>query len=196
MRRRQMLAGVMAGLTLLVTGCSSGNDATVYGGDFTFVSPDGKVDFRYPIADRKALSAISGPDLTGKNTLSVADYQGKVVVLNFWGSWCAPCRAEAPDLESAWTKLKPKGVQFLGVNVRDEQGAGAAFNASKGITYPSIYDFGLRTMLSIRGFPTGSIPSTIVLDRQGRVAAIHLGGPVTEQQILDLVTPVADEPAK
>lgn len=191
--RKRVLAGLLAAVTILLAGCSSGHDATVYQGDFTFVSPGGKSEFTYPAADRKAIGTISGPDLTGQNTLSTANYKGKVVVLNFWGSWCAPCRAEAPDLEAAWTKLQPKGVQFLGLNLKDDEGAGAAFNKSKGITYPSIYDPTMRTLLSIRGYPTGGIPSTVVLDRQGRVAAIALRQLTTEQQVLDLVTPVADE---
>ena len=146
----------------------------MYGGSFTFTSPGGKQEFSYPAADRRPLGEISGPDLTGTKTVSVSDYPGKVVVINFWGSWCSPCRDEASQLQSSWTALGPKGVQFIGIDVKDPKGDGAAFNASKQITYPSIFDFGLRTLLSIRGYPTGSIPSTIVLDKQHRVAHIWL----------------------
>jgi peroxiredoxin len=164
--RRTLLALMVAVLTL--TGCSSGNDATVYGGSFTFTSPGGKYEFDYPAGDRK----VAGP--TGKGTIDVAAYRGKVVVLNFWGSWCAPCRAEADGLEYSWQTYRSQPVQFVGVNVKDPDGAGLAFTASKKITYPSIEDFSMRTLLSLRGIPTGSMPVTVVLDKQGRVAHIWL----------------------
>ena len=106
-------------------------------------------------------------------------------MLNFWGSWCGPCRAEAPDLEEAATALAPQGVQFLGVNVKDTREAGADFLASKQVSYPSIYDPSMRTLLSIAGFPTGSIPSTIVIDRQGRVAHIWLGQITDSAPLID-----------
>ncbi len=180
---------VLAGLA--AAGCTSGNDANVPGGSFTFTSPGGKQEYSYPPADRRPLGQISGPDLTGSKTVSVSDYPGKIVVINFWGSWCAPCRDEASGLQSAWTALEPKGVQFVGIDLKDPQGDGAAFNASKQITYPSIFDFGLRTLLSIRGYPV-SIPSTIVLDKQHRVAQIWLH-PINPGDLRDAVTPLLAE---
>jgi len=177
---------------LATAGCSSGNDATVYGGSFTFTSPGGKQEFSYPADQRHALDQLSGPDLTGTGTVSLSDYAGKVVVLNFWGSWCPPCRDEASQLQSAHVALAPKGVQFLGIDVKDPSGAGAAFNASKQITYPSIFDFSMRALLSIRGYPTGDIPSTIVLDKQHRVAHIWLHE-ITQGDVTDVVTALLAE---
>jgi peroxiredoxin len=177
---------VVAGL--VAAGCSSGKDATVYGGSFTFTSPGGKYEFSYPVGERQQVGEMSGPDLTGKKTISLSDYKGKVVVLNFWGSWCAPCRDEAAGLEYLWDKYRAHDVQFVGVDVKDPQGAGLAFAASKAITYPSIFDFGMRTMLSVRGLPTTAIPLTMVLDQQGKVAHIWLKA-VTEG---DLDTVIAD----
>lgn len=171
-RLRWMLALGLAILTL--AGCSSGNDATVYGGSFTFTSPGGKTEFTYAAADRQAIGGMSGPDLTGKSTVDIASYKGKVVVLNFWGSWCAPCRDEASGLQSSSEKYQASGVQFVGIDVKDTMSGALGFTAGKQITYPSIFDPGMRTMLSVRGLPTGSLPVTLVLDRQGRVAQIWL----------------------
>lgn len=167
---RAALVAMLAGA--LLAGCTGGDGGT--GGSFTFVSPDGKQEFAYAPAERGTVGNLSGPDLAGEGTRSLGDYAGEVVVVNFWGSWCSPCRAEADELEEAAAALAPAGVRFLGVNVQDTQEAGADFLRSKGVTYPSIYDPAMRTLLSIRGYPTSGIPSTLVIDRQGRVAHIWL----------------------
>lgn len=180
--RRSVLALLSVLTVLLSAGCSTGNDATVYGGSFTFTSPGGKTEFTYPAADRERIGPMSGPDLTGKQTIDVAAYRGKVVVLNFWGSWCAPCRAEADGLEYSWQTYRSQPVQFIGIDVKDPAPAGLAFSASKKITYPSILDFSMRTLLSIRGLPTTAIPGTLVLDKQGRVAHIWLH-PITQADL-------------
>lgn len=183
--RRLVVALLVAVFTL--AGCSTGNDATVYGGSFTFTSPGGKFEFDYPAADRKQIGPMSGPDLTGKQTIDVAAYRGKVVVINFWGSWCAPCRAEAPGLEYSWQTYRSQPVQFVGVDVKDTASAALAFTTDKKITYPSISDPSMRTLLSVRGLPTTAIPTTLVLDKQGRVAHIWLTD-ITQAQ-LDQVLP-------
>lgn len=172
--RRSAFALLSLLAVLFAAGCSTGNDATVYGGSFTFTSPGGKTEFSYPAADRKQIGALSGPDLTGKQTIDVAAYRGKVVVLNFWGSWCAPCRAEAGDLEYSWQTYRPQSVQFVGIDVKDTASDALAFTTGKKISYPSIFDPSMRTLLSVRGLPTTAIPGTLVLDKQGRVAHIWL----------------------
>jgi thiol-disulfide isomerase/thioredoxin len=174
-----LLLAILAAVVVLA-GCSSGTDAAVFGGSFTFVSPDGKVELSYPEGDRQGIPAMSGPSVADpKVTVSTDDFPGRAVVLNFWGSWCAPCRAEADDLNAAATALAPLGVQFIGLNVKDSRAPAADFEAGKQTPYPSIFDPAMRTMLSLRGYPTSGIPSTIVLDDQHRVAQIWLR-PITE----------------
>jgi thiol-disulfide isomerase/thioredoxin len=187
-----LMAAALAVVLAVCAGCSTGNDAAVYGGSFTFVSPGGKTELSYPIAERKTVGTLSGPNLDGNGTVSVADYPDSVVVLNFWGSWCGPCRGEADDLNSAAGDLKAAGVQFVGINVKDSQSAGADFLASKQVGYPSIFDPTMRTLLSIRGYPATAIPSTIVLDRQHRVAHIWLNT-VTTDQLTEAIAPIAAE---
>lgn len=192
---RVRLAALAAAAALLLASCSTGNDAAVYGGSFTFVSPGGQTEFSYPASDRGTVTNLSGENLAGEGTVSLSDYAGKVVVLNFWGSWCTPCRAEAPALEEAATALAPAGVQFLGINVKDTKSAGADFLASKQVGYPSIYDPSMRTLLAIRGYPASGIPSTIVLDRQGRVAHIWLEAIDDPKEMIDVVGAIAAEHA-
>ena len=192
---RVRLAALGAAAVLLLAACSTGNDAAVYGGSFTFVSPGGQTEFSYPASDRGTVTNLSGENLAGEGTVSLSDYAGKVVVLNFWGSWCTPCRAEAPALEEAATALAPAGVQFLGINVKDTKSAGADFLASKQVGYPSIYDPSMRTLLAIRGYPASGIPSTIVLDRQGRVAHIWLEAIDDPKEMIDVVGAIAAEQA-
>ena len=202
-RRLRLFAVLAVAASLLLAGCSTGNDAAVYGGSFTFVSPGGKVEFSYPAGDRGTVGNFSGPKVgcdptsTAKQcttgTVSLSDFAGKVVVINFWGSWCPPCRAEAPGLNAAAQSLSGQGVQFLGADLKEASSWDAAdFQTSKGIGYPSIYDPTMRTILSLRGYPVGSIPSTIVLDRQHRVAHIWLED-VTEKQLTDVVSAIAAE---
>ncbi|MET8774415.1 TlpA disulfide reductase family protein [Nocardia sp. NPDC050713] len=165
-------------LVAALAGCSTGSDAVATGGTFQFVSPGGKTDIFYnPPAARGTIGELSGPDLmTEGKTISVADFPGKVVVINLWGQWCGPCRAEAPALEQVYEATKDKGVAFLGINVRDPQRDKAQdFVTDNKVGYPSIYDPSMRTLLALGGnFPTSVIPTTLVLDRQHRVAAVYL----------------------
>lgn len=191
--RRTLLTGLLAAPVLVA--CSSGTDAsTPQGGGFELVSPGGKLEFDYPEADRRTIGEVAGPALQGDGRIALADYAGQVVVLNFWGSWCGPCRAEAPYLAAAAEQLKTRGVQFLGINVREaDKSAGADFDTLRGTPYPSIYDQQLRIAQSIRGYPISAVPSTIVLDRQHRVAHIWLQEFSSPAPLVDVVARIAAE---
>lgn len=173
---KRLVALLMAAVVL--TGCSTGSDAVAQGGSFEFVAPGGKTDIVYdPPAERGTPGPVSGPDLmdTGK-TLSLSDFDGKVVVLNVWGQWCGPCRTEITELEKVYLATKDRGVAFLGIDVRDNNiDAARDFVVDRGVTFPSIYDPAMRTLIAFGGrYPTTVIPSTVVLDRQHRVAAVFL----------------------
>ncbi|WP_030803952.1 TlpA family protein disulfide reductase [Streptomyces sp. NRRL S-337] len=145
-------------------------------------------------ADRQPAPDLSGETTTGKQ-LDVADYKGKVVILNVWGSWCGPCIAEAPNFAKVAKETKGKGVQFLGINTRDSQKSQAtSFEEEHKVPYPSLFDPTGRLMLR---FPKGSlnpqsIPSTIAIDRHGKIAARSIG-PLTEDELRSMVKPLIAE---
>ncbi|MDS0132579.1 MULTISPECIES: redoxin domain-containing protein [unclassified Amycolatopsis] len=176
---KRLVVGLVAALAL--AGCSTGKDAVVQGSSFSFVSPGGKVDITYDVAQRQTAPVLAGEDLMNEGKqLSLADYGGKVVVLNLWGQWCGPCRTEAPEMES----LAKQGVQVVGIDVRDPSREVAQdFVRDRELTYPSIYDPDGRVLLKLSGYPRNIIPSTIVLDKQHRVAAVFLR-PVLAQDLL------------
>lgn len=189
-RRWRAVAVVLVGA--LAVSCSTGNGGAL-GAGFSFVSPGGQTELTYNGADRQPISAVSGPDLINSNaTVSLVDYPGKIIVLNFWGSWCAPCRAEAQGLATASRTFAGQGVQFIGIDIRDTREGGADFHTSKKVPYPSIFDPSMRTLLSLRGYPASAIPSTIVLDRSHRVSHVWLRS-VTAEQLGTVLTPLVSE---
>ncbi|MFE9784734.1 TlpA disulfide reductase family protein [Nocardia salmonicida] len=179
--RPRALTAVLSALLVIiaVAGCSTGTDAVATGGGtFEFVSPGGRTDIYYdPPATRGTIGTLSGPDLMNEGkTVSVDDFPNQIVVVNLWGQWCGPCRAESPALEKVFAATRDHGVAFLGINVRDYQRDKAQdFVVDNKIEYPSIYDPSMRTLLALGGnFPTSVIPTTLILDRQHRVAAVFL----------------------
>lgn len=191
-RRATVLATGAAVAALSLSACGSGGTS---GGsaDTKFVQGKGGVD-TVAKGDRHEAPDLSGKTLEGK-PLDVADYQGKIVVLNVWGSWCAPCRAEAPNLAKVAKDTKAKGVQFIGINTRDSNRAPALrFEKAFKVDYPSLYDPIGKLMLR---FPKGSlnpqaIPSTIVLDRDGKIAARALT-PLSEDSVRKMIDPLIAE---
>ncbi|GGO13950.1 hypothetical protein GCM10010116_28180 [Microbispora rosea subsp. aerata] len=182
------LAAAVAAVAAL-SGCAGVQAAQPRSGDTRFVAGDGRVEF-FAAAQRHKAPHIEGKTLDG-GTASLTP--GKVHVLNFWASWCAPCRAEAPVLKDIAAITKSKGVEFLGVNFKDLQASAQAYDRSVEPGYPSIYDQSGKVLLQFQGtVPPAAIPSTLIIDAQGRIAARALGA-VKYDDLLSAVTKVTDE---
>jgi thiol-disulfide isomerase/thioredoxin len=159
-------------LALVLAGCGSGGSSGSGGSGSAFPAGTGEITI-VPQGKRVAAPDISGTTLDGRK-LKLSDYPGKIIVLNVWGSWCDPCRAEAPNLEAVAKQTAAKGVQFIGIDIDDvKQAQSKSFEHRFGITYPSLFDSGGDLLLK---FPRGAlnpqaIPNTLILDRHHRIAA-------------------------
>ena len=190
--RAALLAPGVAVAALLLSACGSGG--TQGGGGNT-----GFVTGANGIATVAKSSRTPAPDLSGKTIdgkqLDVADYKGKIVVLNVWGSWCGPCRLEAKNFVKVSEDLKDQGVQFVGINTRDTSTTPArAFEKAHGVTYPSLYDPTGKLMLRFKKGTLNPqlIPSTLVIDRDGKIAARALQA-LSEERLLGMLKPVLAE---
>jgi thiol-disulfide isomerase/thioredoxin len=176
--RRIASAATTLGLSALLAACGSDPNsvaAQARSGDGKgFVAGDGSIE-RIAIDRRDAPLALRGTTLEGRPWSLLQD-MGTVVLLNMWGSWCGPCVAEATDLQKAWTQVKSQGkpVQFIGLDFKEGPEAGAAFESKYLITYPSLAYDGGRPALALQG-KAPTVPTTLILDRQGRIAARVLG---------------------
>jgi peroxiredoxin len=192
-RRRTALTGAGAAVAaLLLTACGSGG-LSGGSGSTNFVAGKDGIDTAKK-GDRQAAPDLSGKTIDGKQ-LDVADYRGKVVVLNVWGSWCSPCRAEADNFAKVAKETGSKGVRFVGINTRDTSTTPAVeFEKAHGITYPSLYDPTGRLLLRFKKGTLNpqAIPSTLILDRDGKVAARTLQ-PLSEDKLHEMLDPVVAE---
>ncbi|WP_327308103.1 TlpA disulfide reductase family protein [Streptomyces sp. NBC_01298] len=201
--RRTVLAG--AGLAVAVAGCLyAAAGPTPQDGGGAPPGPDGAAVRPVSVSaavvvdtgGRPPAPVLTGADLDGK-PLSLTEYRGQVVVLNVWGSWCGPCRAEADDLERLSGQTRTQGVRFLGINTRDpDRAAARSFVRAHGLGFPSLHDPTGKLLLR---FPPAllnpqTIPSTLVIDRRGRIA-VSIGGAVTDEELRPLLLRVAEETA-
>ncbi|MFH5821996.1 TlpA family protein disulfide reductase [Georgenia sp. AZ-5] len=176
-RTRGALAAVGAGaLALSLAACAPGGTGQAAGAsaDVGYVAGDGSFATWEP-EERGDAVELAGTTYAGE-TVDLAHWRGDVVVLNFWYAACPPCRAEAPDLKALHDDYADRGVRLLGVNPRDDAGAAQAFERTFEVPYPSLHDEGARAVAAMEGVvPLQAMPSTVVLDQQGRVAARILG---------------------
>ncbi|HEY5033370.1 MAG TPA: TlpA disulfide reductase family protein [Actinomycetes bacterium] len=190
LRRGRLVPGfaslaLLGALTVVLVACSGGGGGAGDG----YVSGDGTVT-SYAVGHRKAAPDVNGTTLDGQQ-LALSSYRGKIVVLNFWGSWCPPCRAEGPFLQLMATDYAPKGVQFVGLDLRDDKDSANAFLQNIGSTYPNLFDGSDSSLaLLFNGIvPADAIPSTLIIDRHGRIAARFVG-PTTRPRLAAVLDPL------
>ncbi|WP_408918768.1 TlpA disulfide reductase family protein [Corynebacterium kefirresidentii] len=200
-QRRRAVGAVLAAaaIALPLAGCSQDADnaqnAVATGGNFEFITPGGEKVINYEESERKPLRTFSGEDVRDRDkTISLEDYDGEIVVLNSWGQWCAPCRAEADDLQEVHSELQKRKIgTVLGINVRDyNPQVSNDFLEDNGLKYPSIYDPPFKTAAALGGVPTSVVPTTIVLDKQHRPATVFLRS-ITAKDVLEVVDKLEKE---
>jgi thiol-disulfide isomerase/thioredoxin len=148
----------------------------------------------YSAGHRPLVPDFTAATLTGSR-LSFSSYRGQVVVVNFWGSWCAPCREEAPALALTARQYRSAGVSFLGVDVRDTAASALAFTRTHGITYPSVNDADSLVTLDFTSVvPIAGTPTTLVIDWTGRVAGAVFGT-ATYQELSEILAQVTGKTA-
>ncbi|MFC9848431.1 TlpA family protein disulfide reductase [Streptomyces sp. NPDC060223] len=190
--RAALLTAGAAAAALALSACGSGGTSGG-SGNTNFVAGEDGIS-TVAKGERSAAPDLSGETVDGKQ-LDVADYKGKVVVLNVWGSWCPPCRAEAPNFVKVAKDTAAQGVQFVGINTRDPStGPAKAFEEEQGITYPSLYDPTGKLMLRFKKGTLNpqAIPSTLIIDRDGKIAARTLQA-LSEDKLREMLAPVLAE---
>ncbi|MFJ8085117.1 TlpA family protein disulfide reductase [Streptomyces sp. NPDC096205] len=190
--RTTLLAAGAVVTALALSACTSGGTSGG-GGSTNFVTGDDGIATAAK-GERAAAPELDGETLEGK-PLSTADYKGKVLVVNVWGSWCGPCRVEAKNFEKVYRGVKGQGVEFVGINTRDTSTVPAlAFEKEWGITYPSLYDPTGKLMLRFKKGTLNPqlVPSTLVIDREGKIAARALQ-PLSEDKLRGMIEPVLAE---
>ncbi len=197
-RRGAFVAACALGLSLLTAACNDDANSVasqaMAGDGKGYVAGDGTVE-QLAVADRGAAVSLGGTTVDGKSWSTAADAPGKVVVVNVWGSWCAPCVDETPHLQQVWQSYSTAGkpVAFVGIDIKESAATAAAFLKANSVTYPSLSDSGSggQPMLALQG-KAAATPSTLVLDRQGRIAARVLGA-TTVSTLTGLVDDVLAE---
>ena len=157
-----------------------------------YIADNGAIE-QIPSAQRLKPITLEGTTLDGAHWSSTSARGKDVVVINLWGSWCPPCITEIPDLEKVWTEVQAakKPVMFMGIDFRESAERGSAFVATQKMTYPSLTDeSGVLILAFGRQAPT-SPPSTLILDREGRVAG-RVSGVVSAATLRGLIDDVLD----
>jgi thiol-disulfide isomerase/thioredoxin len=185
MASRRLRALILA-VALVTAGCGGAS-----GGSGSGTSGNSSTLVEFAAGKRTAVPALSG-DLLDGGKFDLASQRGKVVVVNFWASWCPPCRAEAADLEAVYQATKGQSVAFVGIDIRDDRDRAKAFEAGRS-TFPSIFDPPGRLALDFN-VPPNTIPATLVIDRSGKLAAV-IRTSVRKTDLQPLVAKLAAEPS-
>lgn len=192
--RRTVLACWLAVLALAGSGCVGARAVDQTSGNPKGYLAGSGVITTYDEGDRRP-AKLSGRTLDG-GSADLASSAGRVLVLNFWASWCPPCREEADALAAVARETRALGVDFLGINVRDDDANARAFIARRRTPYPSIVDRSATLTVRFgRSVPPRAVPTTLVLDRRGRIAA-SIYGAVTYSRLAALVRAIAAEPVR
>jgi thiol-disulfide isomerase/thioredoxin len=192
---RRTAVGVLAAAAVMigVAACDGGATAqdTAVGNGSSFVTGSYSTTV-YKLGARPAAPDVTGTTLTGARFRLSAD-RGSVVIVNFWGSWCTPCREEAPALGALARHFAGARVRFMGVDIRDDPASAEAFMRTFRIGYPSLNDPNDMVALDFSGtVPPSGIPTTLVIDRSGRIAA-RIVGPASYSGLMALITQAAAE---
>ncbi|WP_375489704.1 TlpA family protein disulfide reductase [uncultured Jatrophihabitans sp.] len=178
MKRRLAAAAVWAATLVAVpvlaacTGSNAVDQNPKQDGDFSFGTgtPLGQL---YPVAERKKAGAFDGSLLDG-GTFRSTTTEGKVAVINFWATWCGPCKTETPQFDSVYRQVRSRGVDFVGIDTKDVKDSAQAFVKNNKITYPIVSDEEGETAVELGKIPQLGLPFTVLLDKQGRVAAVYV----------------------
>ena len=175
-----------AAVALLATACTGTNAVNQgVGGSLGYGEGDQATTW-VASAHRSAVTGVTGTLLDG-SSFDLSQWRGHVVVVNFWGSWCGPCTGEAKSLEQVYRDNESKGVEFLGVDIRDSKASAESFVRRWHLTFPNLADPSNLVALRFHGLPPDATPTTVVLDRNGRIAARHSGA-ILYTQLRDLVS--------
>ncbi|MGA1310848.1 MAG: TlpA family protein disulfide reductase [Candidatus Nanopelagicales bacterium] len=178
-------------ISLLITSCSTPVSNISSDSESGFVSGDGTSIFLNQ-NERKPAPELSNVEFLSSE-IDLKTLKNKVVLINVWGSWCSPCRKEAPELEELYLKNKADNVEFIGINIRDSKISANRFIENFSITYPNIFDRDGKLLLGYKdSLPANAIPSTILIDKNGLVAARQLG-PIDKSLIQGFITELVEE---
>ena len=168
-------AAVLPAAALILAGCTGGSNAVDQSsGRYHFVSGTSKGGL-IAVGKRAKLGAITGTLLEG-GTFNLSQDLGKVVVVNFWATWCGPCITETPQFDSVYRAYKSKGATFVGIDTKESSHSQPeSFVRDNDISYPIVFDEQGKIAAQMGNVPLEGLPTTVLVDKSGRVAAVYLG---------------------
>lgn len=176
------LVAIMAAATVGLTACSGGSNAVSQAGSpFRYVGAN-KPGSVIAADKRGSLGNVTGQYLNG-SPFSMSQDLGKITVVNFWATWCGPCTAETPQFDLVYRAYKSKGVTFVGIDTKESsKDAPESFIKDNDISYPIVFDEPGKVAIEMGNIPLLGLPDTVIVDKQGRVAAVYVG-PVTANDL-------------